>query len=118
MKDNLMQTIRLTAVVDEKRRIMIDLPVGEVEIVVRLHPLKSSEDALLFSMGKGILGESETPNREAFRARLKAIGLLSEAAPPPEALDVDEAELGRLGHVFADERRLSELIEGDREDRL
>jgi hypothetical protein len=46
MKDNLMQTIRLTAVVDEKRRIMIDLPVREVEIVVRLHPLKSSEDAL------------------------------------------------------------------------
>jgi hypothetical protein len=95
-----MQSITLTAIVDENGHLEVDVPLppGPVEVVIR--PV-----------------EQQDINREEAVARLKAAGLLDDERPSPDALEVSDEELERLSKVFASERPISELIEEDRDDR-
>lgn len=95
-----MQSITLTAMVDENGHLEVDVPLppGPVEVVIR--PV-----------------EQQDITREEAIARLKAAGLLDDQSPSPDALEVGDEELERLSKVFASERPISELIEEDREDR-
>jgi hypothetical protein len=103
-----MQLIILTAVVDEKRRIMIDLPddlpVGLIELVVR--PLTPDNQHEM--------------TREEMRARLIAAGLMTAdvkyVSDDVEELSSEERE--RIGSILASAGSLSELIIQDREDRV
>ena len=101
-----MQSIVLTAVVDEKRRIMIDLPddlpVGPIELVIR--PLTANGDHEM--------------TREEMRARLIAAGHRSNLSLSPDALDVSEEERLRIADLLAHQRPLSESIIEDREERF
>ena len=102
-------SIKTQAYVDQKRRIMIDLPddvepgMVELDMVVR----QMSDPA----------NEYETGSVEWARAKLRAAGLLVEDHYP-DAVEVSEEELKRLGQVFADERPMSDLINEDREERF
>jgi hypothetical protein len=105
-----MLEIKLTATVDESRRITLDLPAdmpqGEVEITVR-SLTAAAEDAP---------GEL---TREQVRARLLAAGLLvtTPIAPPDaEKLSIEEEE--RLGRLLAGNRTTEELINEEREERF
>jgi hypothetical protein len=99
-----MLEIKLTATVDESRRITLDLPAdmpqGEVEITVR-SLAAAAEDAP---------GEL---TREQVRARLLAAGLLV-TTPNAEKLSIEEEE--RLGRLLAGNRTTEELISEDRID--
>jgi hypothetical protein len=101
-----MQPIVLTAVVDEKRRIMIDLPddlpVGPIELVIR--PLTAKGDHKM--------------TREEIRARLIAAGHLSNLSTSPDALDVSQDERFRLASLLTNQRPISETIIEDREERF
>ncbi len=104
-----MQPIILTAVVDEKRRIMIDLPddlpLGQIELVIR--PLTSNGDHEM--------------TREEIRARLIAAGLVTPDAKyaPDDAEELSFEERERIGKaIAADGLSLSELIIQEREDRV
>ncbi|MBI5667062.1 MAG: hypothetical protein HZC41_03570 [Chloroflexi bacterium] len=102
-----MQPYVTTVIVDEKRRIMLDLPddmpTGPIEITAR--PLAASEPP------------PEPLTREWVREKLKAAGLLDDKAEP-DAMAISDQEMARLGQVFADVRSISELIDEDREERL
>jgi hypothetical protein len=95
-----MQSITLTAMVDENGHLEVDVPLppGPVELVIR--PV-----------------EGQTITREEAIARLKDAGLLDNETPSPDALDVSDEELERLSKVFASERPISDVIDEDREDR-
>ena len=102
-------SIKTQAYVDEKRRIMIDLPddveVGLVELDVVVRQVSDSAD------------QYEPGTREWAQAKLREAGLLADDHYP-DAVEVDESELDRLRQVFAGERPLSEQIIEDREDRV
>lgn len=104
-----MNSITITAMVDEKRRVMIDLPdevepgLVELEVIVRRVEDEKPPEPL---------------TREWVEARLRAAGLLVEHEVFDDALEVDEAELRRLGEVFASDRPMSELIDENREERF
>ena len=101
-----MQPIILTAVVDEKRRIMIDLPddlpLGPIELVIR--PLIANSDHEM--------------TREEMRARLIAAGHSSNTQLSPDALDVSQEERLRIANLLLHQRPLSESIIEDREERF
>ncbi len=103
-----MQSITITAVIDEKRRIMIDLPedmpTGAVKITIE-------------PIGDDLLSEPQS-RREQMKAILIAAGHLSNAHRSPDAVAVSEAELERLRHIFEGQPPLSDSIIEDREDRL
>jgi hypothetical protein len=102
-------SIKTQAYVDQKRRIMIDLPddvePGMVELDVVVRQMNSSAE------------QYEPGSIEWAREKLRAAGLLAEDHYP-DALEVSEDELRRLGQVFADERPMSDLIDEDREERF
>lgn len=107
-----MQPIVLTAIVDEKRRIMIDLPddlpLGEVELEVFFHPIKQEND-------------TETPNPitgEWIRAKLKSAGLLAETEFFVDAEELTEEEEERLGHMLKNGLSAADMVYEDREERL
>ena len=104
-----MNPIVLVAEVDEKRRIMIDLPddvpVGRVELVIR--PLESSADA-----------PSDKLTREQIRAKLIAAGHVSNLRKHPEAKELSPEERDRIGKKLAEGGALSQQIIDDREDRI
>jgi len=104
-----MQPIVLTAVVDEKRRIMIDLPddlpLGVVELEVFIHPIRP---------------DNEAPNPitiEWVRAKLKLEGLLAEDEFS-EAEELTPEEEERLGHLLQAGTSAADLVYEDREERF
>jgi hypothetical protein len=106
-----METIKVKTIIDEKRRIMIDLPddvpLGEVELEMNIRRVGAVPDE-----------PPEIITREWVRAKLKAAGLLAEDEFFPEAEEVSEEELERLGRVFAADGPISELVDEDREERF
>ncbi len=102
-------SIKTQAYVDQKRRIMIDLPDAVEPGMVELDMVVRQISALV--------EHYETGSVEWARAKLREAGLLSEEHYP-DALEVSEEELKHLGQIFADERPMSELIDEDREERF
>jgi hypothetical protein len=111
-----MQTITLSARVDETRRLVIDLPAdllaSTTELVIR--SISAEEPA----NGDTTLREKRELTREGARAKLIAAGLVSPHEKSPDALEISQEELERLRNLFAGERPLSELIDEDRKDRV
>jgi hypothetical protein len=105
-----MQSITITAVVDEKRRIMIDLPddipTGTVRITVQ--PIDEQAE------------EYEPGSREWARARLIAAGLVNPNAhyAPEDAEEMSEEEEEILGRKLAGSRPVEDYINEDREERF
>ena len=101
-------TITITTIVDEKRRIMIDLPddvpLGKINLTIQANMV----DML----------EIDNVSNPKIRAKLIAAGLVSPSESSPDAIDVDNEELNRLRHVFAAGRPLSEFIDEEREERI
>lgn len=105
-----MQPIMLTTVVDEKRRIMIDLPedvpLGEVEVELVIRPLASEVPP-------------DPITREWVQARLRAAGLLAEDDYEDDEIEeLSPEEEERLGKLLAEPRSVDELIYEDREERF
>lgn len=106
-----MQPITITAIVDEKRRIMIDLPddvpTGPVKITV-----EEAENIDLLDSG----------SREWIQAKLRAAGLLAENVLSAEEIamaeELSEDEETELAARFAGGRSSQELIDEDREERF
>jgi hypothetical protein len=91
-----LQPIILTAVVDEKRRIMIDLPddvpLGEVEfLLLAMHQRDTAE-----------------LTRESLRARMIAAGHRSNLYQAPDDMEISEDELERIGKKLVQGKSLSE----------
>ncbi len=105
-----MQPYVTTITLDENREVTIqlplDMPTGEVRITVE--PVVASEPE----------APPEPLTREWVQAKLKAAGMLEEDIPEPDAFEVSESEIRRVGKLFADARPLSELIDEDREERF
>lgn len=104
-----MQPIILTAVVDEKRRIMIDLPddvpMGEVQFKINFFPLTDEVH--------------ESPSHEWLKAKLREAGMLVEADLDfADAEELSEEEEIRLSYVFASDRTALDLVNEDREERF
>ena len=101
-----MDTITLSVVVGEDRRLVIDLPpdtpTGPAELTI--HPATPPRD------------ESA---RDRVRAKLLEAGLLVTTIRAPEGTKpLSPEEILQLGTLPADARRSSELIDEDREERL
>ncbi len=105
-----MESITITAIMDEKCRIMIDvpdeIPVGRIEVTIWALPANGDE-------GDGI-------TREEARARLIAAGLLTPGIKyaPDDAVELSPEERERIGSLFAKGKPISELIDEDKEDRV
>lgn len=103
----MMQPYVTTITLDEKREVTIqlpeDMPTGEVRITVE--PVAAGTPP-------------EPLTREWMRAKLIAAGLGDEDMSEPDAIEVSENEIKRVGKKFADVRPLSELIDEDREERI
>lgn len=104
-----MQSITLTAVVDENGHLEVDVPLppGRVELVIR--PLENDD--------------SEPPQpvtREWIEAKLIAAGLLNPNAKyaPDDAEELSEEEEVRLGRLLAGDRPVEDYISEDREERF
>lgn len=110
-----MQSIKITAMVDAKRRIMIDLPeevpVGRVEITVRPGPIGEKEEPTI---------ESPSLTREEARAKLIAAGLLDPNAhyAPDDAEELSEEEEEELARRVAGGRPAEDYVNEDREERF
>lgn len=103
-----MQPYVTTVIVDEKRRIMIDLPddmpTGPIEIIAR--PLAETRP--------------EPLTREWMRAKLIAAGLVDPNAryAPEDAEELSEEEEEELGRLLAGPRPVEDYINEDREERF
>ena len=104
------RTIHLTVHVDEKRRVLIDLPddvpTGEVELQVVIHTPEAAPNGPL--------------TREQVRARLIAAGLLNPNVQyaPPDAEELSPEEEYRIGRMLAGDRSVEDLINEEREERF
>ncbi len=106
-----MQPITITAIVDVKRRIMIDLPdyvpTGTIKITV-----EQAED----------IDSLEAGSSDWVKAKLREAGLLAENILSEEELAMAEAltedEEEALAARFAGGRSIQELIDEDREERF
>jgi hypothetical protein len=101
-----MVAIRLTAVVGEDRRLVIDLPedapTGPVQLVIRPKPVEPT-------------GKSVNPAREAARAKLLAAGaLVTHFEVPEDAVPLTPEERMRIGTMPPGTRGSEELIDEDR----
>jgi hypothetical protein len=102
-----MDVIRISVVVGEDRRLVIDLPaevpVGPAELVIR--PLEQEQNA----------ATPINPAREAARAKLLAAGALAtNLGIPDDIKPLSDQELDRLGHQLAQGRSSLDLINEDR----
>jgi hypothetical protein len=100
-----METITITAMVDEHRHLELDmpadLPIGPVELTIRPLPAHPSSAA--------------ASPKEAIRAALAAASLLSTSQfAPPDASRLSIEERLRLGRLFSDARCLAAQIDEDR----
>lgn len=104
-----MNAIIVTAMVDEKRRVMIDLPdevepgLVELEVIVRRVEDEKPPEPL---------------TREWILARLRAAGLLVENEVFSEAKELSEAEELELAQQLAASRPVEDYINEDREERF
>jgi len=104
-----MDAIIVTAMVDEKRRVMIDLPdevepgLVELEVIVRRVEDEKPPEPL---------------TREWVEARLRAAGLLVEHEHFAEAVELTEAEELELAQRLAGSRPVEDYINEDREERF
>jgi len=105
-----MQPITLTAVVDEKRRIMIDLPedvpTGKVKITVE-------------TIAEDVSSDFKT-RREQLIAKFNAAGIAvtNGKYAPPDAVPLSQEERERLWKKMAAGKTALELIDEEREERL
>lgn len=104
----IMQPILITTVVDEKRRIMIDLPddvpTGEIRIEVVIHSQTQADEKI--------------DSREWVQAKLRAAGLLVEYDDDyaeAEELSLEEEE--RLSYLFSTNRTTLDDVNQDRKER-
>ncbi len=102
-----MQPYVTTVIVDEKRRIMIDLPddmpTGPIEITAR--PIAAE-------------APPEPPTREWVQAKLKAVGLLADISDIPDGEVLSEEEEEKLARQMAGGRPAEDLVNEDREERF
>jgi hypothetical protein len=104
------RTIHLTVHVDEKRRVLIDLPddtpTGEVEVQLIIPTPQASANGPL--------------TREQVRNRLIAAGLVDPNAQyaPPDAEELSSEERLRIGRMVAGDKTIQQLIDEEREERL
>ena len=104
-----MEPITITAVVDEKRRIMIDLPddipTGTVKITVE--PVDE-------------LSTDPKTRHEQLQARLIAAGVVEPNVhyAPPDAEELSDEEELALGRKLAGIRPVEDYINEDREERI
>jgi hypothetical protein len=105
-----MQPITITAVVDEKRRIMIDLPDDIPTGAVRITVQPIGEPAEQYAPG----------SREWAQAKLIEAGLVNPNAryAPPDAVSLSDEERDRIGKQLAGGKTSLELINEEREERL
>lgn len=103
----MMQPYVTTVIVDEKRRIMIDLPddmpTGPIEITAR--PLAAEPPP-------------EPLTREWVRAKLRAAGLLAEMDDLPDTEELSEEEEAKLARQVAGGRPAEDYVNEDREERF
>jgi hypothetical protein len=107
-------SIKTQAYVDEKRRIMIDLPddveIGMVELDVVVRQVSDSAE------------QYEPGTRDWVRAKLRAAGLLAEnvlsAEEEAAAEELSEEEEEELGRKMAGPRPVEDYINEDREERF
>ncbi len=105
-----MEAITIRAIVDEKRRIMIDvpdeIPVGRIEVTIRALPENGDEGGEI--------------TREEARARLIAAGLLTPGIKyaPDDAVELSPEEEEELGRKLAGDRPMADYINEDREERF
>lgn len=104
-----MKPIKLTAEVDESRRLIIDLPddmpLGTVEVVIQqvsFEPLDPSQPLI----------------REEVKRRMQALGLMAEIDVPPDAVELSEQERHHIWRLVADKRSTLDLVNEDREERF
>jgi hypothetical protein len=100
-----MDSITISVMVDEGRRLVIDLPpdvpVGPADVTIK--PLGSQTTDI------------ENPAREAVRAKLLAAGRLAlDHGIPDDIEPVSEEELEELGRLAPGARSSEELIDEDR----
>jgi hypothetical protein len=108
-----MQSVTLTAIVDENGHLIVDvppeIPPGPVEVVIR------SVEA------DGELGQPPQPiSREWARAKFIAAGHLNPNAQyaPPDAEALSDKEEEELGRLLATDRPVEVDISEDREERF
>jgi hypothetical protein len=104
-----MQPITITAVDDEKRRIMIDLPddVPVGEVVITVQPLVAGE-----------YSTDPQTRREQMHAKLIAAGHLSNLRRSPDAKELPPEERERLWKQAAGGKTALELVNEEREERF
>lgn len=101
------QTIVVTVNVDEKRRVLIDLPedvpLGPAQLEVRVQTPDPDQPL----------------TREQIRAKLIAAGLVNPNAQyaPPDAEELSPEEEERIGRLLASGKTIAEMIDEEREDR-
>jgi hypothetical protein len=101
--------IRLSAVVGEDRRLVIDLPanspLGPVELTIR--PLAPAEDAA---------SQQERNERESLRAKMRDAGFLSTVSFAHDAVQgLGDDERARAGTMPMGARPSEELVAEDRD---
>lgn len=107
---NTAKSFNLTVHVDEKRRVLIDLPddvpTGEVELQVIIQTPEAAPNGPL--------------TREQVRNRLIAAGLLNPNVQyaPPNAEELSPEERLRIGRMVAGDKTIQQLIDEEREERL
>jgi hypothetical protein len=106
-----MQSITLTAVVDEKGHLEVDVPLppGLVEVVIRPVAENGSDETM-----------PEPGTREWIRAKLIAAGLVNPNADDDleDAEELSEEEEIRLGKLLKGDRPVEDYISEDREERF
>ena len=106
-----MQSITLTAIVDENGHLVVDvppeIPPGPVEIIIR--PTPENGDA-----------RPKPQTREWIRAKLIAAGLVNPNADDDleDAEELSEEEELRLGMLLKGDRPVEDYISEDREERF
>ena len=102
------QTIVVTVNVDEKRRVLIDLPedvpLGPAQLEVRVQTPDPDQPL----------------TREQIRAKLIAAGLVNPNAQyaPPDAEELSPEERERIGRALAAGKTIAEMIDEEREERF
>ncbi|MAS36667.1 MAG: hypothetical protein CL610_21865 [Anaerolineaceae bacterium] len=100
------KSFNLIVHVDEKRRVVIDLPedipTGPLELEVMVH-----------------LPAESVLTRDTVRDRLSSAGLIDPSGPyvPAEAQELSAEERLRIGRALAGDKTVQQLIDEEREER-
>ena len=102
------QTIVVTVHIDEKRRVLIDLPedvpLGTAQLEVKVQTPDPSQPL----------------TRDQIRAKLIAAGLVNPNAQyaPPDAEELSREEREHIGRTLAGGKSIAEMIDEEREERF